>query len=89
MPQRTFFKERNLEDIFSDDQELGTFCQGHFLKDICDNIPNFYGSPVKDIFSCGHFSKELFLSKTFISEGLYRGTFRQGHFPKDICDSIP
>jgi hypothetical protein len=38
LPQRTFFQGRNLEEIFSEDQNSGTFCQGHFLKDICDII---------------------------------------------------
>ncbi len=38
LPQRTFFQGRNLEGIFSEDQNSGTFCQGHFLKDICDMI---------------------------------------------------
>ncbi len=38
LPQRTFFQGRNLEDIFSEDQNSGTFCQGHFLNDICDMI---------------------------------------------------
>jgi hypothetical protein len=38
LSQRTFFKGPNLKDIFSEDQNWGTFCQGHFLKDICDMI---------------------------------------------------
>jgi hypothetical protein len=34
--RRTFFRGRNLEEIFSEDENPGTFRQGHFLKDIPD-----------------------------------------------------
>jgi hypothetical protein len=41
LPERTILQGQNIKDIFPEDQNPGTFRQGHFLKDIHDVIQIF------------------------------------------------